>query len=146
MLVEEGDVVGAGLRIAEASEGHLGARRERLGAGQPLAEAVPVPVAALLRQRVGESESLALADRLAEHAPQVRPHLIGAALVGVVTGAALLEDVRALGRVGGREISLNRLFGCGAAGRILFNARDRIAHLLRALAVQRLASDDRGSK
>ena len=39
LLVEEGDDVGAVLRVAEAGEGHLGARREFLGAGQPLARA-----------------------------------------------------------------------------------------------------------
>ena len=49
--VEERDHVGAVLRIAEAGEGHLGAGREFLRAGQPLAEIVPVPGAALLGER-----------------------------------------------------------------------------------------------
>src|SRR5206468_1813566 len=80
MLVEESDDVGAVLRIAEAGEGHLGARSERTRAGQPLAEIVPIPGAALLRQRVGKGEPLALADRLAEDIPKVWPQLIGSAL------------------------------------------------------------------
>src|SRR5205814_719984 len=99
MRVQEGDHVGAVLRIAKAGERHLGPRRERLRAAQPLAKIVPVPGAALLRQRIRESEALALPDRLADHIPEVGTELIGAALIGIVAGHALVEDLLALRRI-----------------------------------------------
>src|SRR5690242_3058805 len=52
MLIEERDHVCPVLGVAEACERHLGSRREVAGAGQPFAEIVPVPRAALLRKRI----------------------------------------------------------------------------------------------
>src|SRR5438105_3861009 len=142
MRIEEGDDVGAVLRTAEPGEGHLGAGRERPRAGQPLAEIVPGPGAALLRQRVGESEALALPDRLAEHAPQVGAELVGAALVGIVAGRALVEDLLARRRIGLGEIDLDWLLGGG--GRTFgLDAGDRIAHFLGPLGMEYLTRDDR---
>ena len=147
MLVEERDHVGAVLRVAEAGEGHLGARRERLRAGQPLREIVPVPVAALPRQRVGESEALALADRLAEHAPQVGPELRWRRPCRHCGRRAhFLKTSAPLAGVGLGEIDFDRLLGRRAAFALLRDALDRIAHLFRALAVERLAGDDRGAE
>src|SRR4029078_11548650 len=85
--------------------------REGLRTGQPLAEIVPVPGAALLGQRIGESEALALADRLADDVPHVGGEAVGTALVGVVAGHALVEDLLALGRIGFGEIGFDRLLG-----------------------------------
>ena len=53
----------------------------------------------------------ALADRLTEHAPQIRAERVGAALVGVVAGGAFLEDLLALGRVGLGKVEFDRLLG-----------------------------------
>ena len=47
LLVEIGHDVGAVLRIAEAGECHLGARREFARAGEPGVHRLPVPIAAL---------------------------------------------------------------------------------------------------
>ena len=57
----------------EAGEAHLGARGERLGALEPGVHVLVGPVAAVARQvaRIGEARGV-LADRLAEHAVQVR--------------------------------------------------------------------------
>ena len=56
-----------------------------------------------------KAKPVALADRLADHAPQVRAERVGAALVGIVAGGALLEDLLALGRIGAGEIEFDRL-------------------------------------
>src|SRR6185503_5712875 len=141
--VEERDDVGAVLWITETCEGHLRARRERLGAGHPLAEIIPVPAAALLRQSVGKSKAPALANRRTEHAPQVRAHLVRAALVGIVAGHALVESLLALRSVCGRQVNLDRLLGRRAARAFFLNSGDRITHLLRTLAVEILAGDNR---
>ena len=58
---------------------------------------------------------MALADRLAEHAPQIGAERVGAPLVGVVASGAFLEDLLALRRISGSQIEFDRLFGlCGA--------------------------------
>ena len=63
------------------------------------AQIVPVPGAADARERRREGEAVrALADRLAEHALEVRAERVRAALVGIVAGGALLEDLLARGR------------------------------------------------
>src|SRR6185369_6362941 len=143
MRVEERDHVGAVLWIAEAGESHLCARREGSRAGQPLAEIVPVPAAALLRQRVRECEALALTDRLSDHVPQVRAKLVRAALVGIVAGRALVEDLLAFRGIGLGKIGLDRLLGGGTALAFLGDALDRVAHGFRTLAVEHLTRDDR---
>src|SRR5204862_4774756 len=118
------------LRIAEAREGHLGARSEGAWAGQPLAEIVPVPAAAFLRQRIGERKALALADRFPEHVPEVRAELVRAALVGIVAGHALVEDLLAGRGIGLGEIDFDRLLGCCRTLALLLGASDRVTHLI----------------
>ena len=128
MRVEEGDDVGTILGIAESGESHLRPRRELFGAGQPFGQLGEIPGAALAGQRLGEGEAICpLADRLADDAPQVRAERIGAALVGVVAGGALLEHLLALGRIGGRQIEFDRLGRLGACA-FLDYAFDRKAH------------------
>src|SRR4029450_4668605 len=83
---QERDDVGAVFRLGQGGKGHLGARRELLGVGQPGAQVLPIPTAALARQRLGEGEAVALADRLARNAPQVGAERVGSALVGVGGG------------------------------------------------------------
>src|SRR5206468_12995066 len=134
--IEERDDVGAVLWIAEPGEGQLGAGSEGARAGQPLTKIVPVPGAALAGKRGREGKALALPDRLPDHVPQVRAHLIGAALVGIVAGHALVEDLLAFGGVRLGEIDLDRLFGGGTAFTLLRHASNRIAHLLGALGMK----------
>src|SRR6185312_16062459 len=52
----------------------------------------------------GKSKAPALANRRTEHAPQVRAHLVRAALVGIVAGHALVESLLALRSVSGRSL------------------------------------------
>ena len=81
LLIKVQDHVGAILRVGQAGEGHLGARRELARAGQPRIELVEAPFAALGLERVGEGEpALARRDRFADRAVQVRADAVGAAL------------------------------------------------------------------
>src|SRR5262245_48316443 len=56
MGVEEGDDVGAILRLAETGKGHLGAGSKFLGVRQPLGKVGPIPIAALAGERIREGE------------------------------------------------------------------------------------------
>src|SRR5262249_23681614 len=143
MRIEERNYVGAVLRIAEACEGHLGTGRERLRAVQPLSEIVPTPVAALLRQSVGESAAPPPSDRFAQHGPKVGSELVGAALVGVVTSRALVEDLLALRGIGLGQIDLDRLLGFGRSPAFLLHAGDRKAHFLWPLGMKYLTGNNR---
>ena len=126
LLVQIQDHVGAILRVRQAREGHLGARRELARAGQPGVELVEAPVAALGLERVGEGEAaLALGDRFADRAVQVRADAVGAARIDRVARRALLEHFGALGGVGGREQAGDRHFGRRPAVAALGDALDR---------------------
>ena len=107
--VEEGDHVGAVLRIAEAGEGHLRAGRERLRAGQPLGEIVPVPVAALLGQRVGESEARPLPTGSPSTPHRFGPSWLAPPLSALWQAAHFLKTSLALRRIGAGEVELDRL-------------------------------------
>src|SRR5262249_13132943 len=119
-----------------------GARCKCLRAAEPLGETIPIPVAALLGERVGESEAFALADRLSDHAPEVRAQLVRAALVGIVAGQALVEDLLALRQVGLGEIAFDRLLSRCCALTFLSYAGNRKAHFLGAFRVKDLTCNN----
>ena len=87
---------------------------------------------------------MARADRLAEHAPEIRPECIGAALGGIVASGTFLEDVRAFGGVRARQVESDRLFRRRAAGVAFFlDAFHDITHFLRAFGMKISAAENR---
>src|ERR687898_2788900 len=89
---------------------------------------------------------MALADRLTHDAPKVRAKRVGAPLVSIMAGRALLEDLLAGGRIGARQVESDRLLGFRTAFAFDDYALDRVAHLFRTFFMEGFAGDDRGSK
>src|SRR6185437_4569009 len=91
--VEIGHDIGAILGLGQAGEGHLGALGERLRVVEPLVELFNVPFLALMRaQRRRERVAVAvLGDRRAQHAIEIGPDAIRAALLEGVAGHAFLR-------------------------------------------------------
>ena len=108
------------------------------------AQIVPVPGAALLRQRIGEGEALCPC----RSARQARPTGSGQARwrrpwSTVWQAAHLLKTCCALGGIGLGQIDFDRLLGRAPPSPSTDDAFDRIAHLFGPLAVENLAGDDR---
>src|SRR5215210_6206391 len=86
---------------------------------------------------------MALANRLAEHTPEIRAQLVSAAFGRIVARRTLVEDLRAFIHVGLGEIDRDRLLRRRAALSFLSDPLDRIAHLLRAFAMKHLTRHNR---
>src|SRR5262249_42265310 len=73
---EPGDDVGAVLRLRQAREGHLGARREALRVGDEVVDVLVGPGGLQALDRVVVVEVFLMRGRAAEHAVEVRAHLV----------------------------------------------------------------------
>jgi hypothetical protein len=138
-----GDHVCAILRVRNAGEGHLGARRVFARRCEPRIERIEGPGAGDRLERRCIIEAGDMTVRLADRGIEVRTDQRRAALVDRVAGSALLEHVGALGDICRGEARGDRRDSGRAALARLLDAFDRIAHLFGAFRVEHHPAHDR---
>uniref|UniRef100_A0A0N4ZD58 LigA n=1 Tax=Parastrongyloides trichosuri TaxID=131310 RepID=A0A0N4ZD58_PARTI len=106
LRAQPGDQVDAGLLVADAGEGHLGARHIAARRVDEVIQLVIVPgrgFGLMLGHGVRIGEARAVHGGAADHGEQVRADAVGAARVDGVAGLATREGGFTGGQVGGRQ-------------------------------------------